>query len=277
MTRGTTPSSQACAQLGASQSEAIVVNPISHFGSTHAPSGSGASCIAIGLESWGGTAGRSPEPMPSLRDVVLSELHIRALPRRCYPEGAEIIGANVLTRSIYFIVEGRVRLYRLSPAGDEVFYGEIEAGESLVAPPLADGARPTFAQAMADTTAEILSIPQFAKLMVESVVFNRALVSEMSKRIMQLDERLYEATALPMKVRLHAELLRLVSRQPDGTLSITPPPTHQDLALRIGSQREAVSKELARLSRLGIVRYSRSSIVFVDERALRQEIADWTE
>jgi len=82
---------------------------------------------------------------------------------------------------------------------------------------------------------------------------------------------------LPMKVRLHAELLRLARRQPDGLLSIEPPPTHQDLAVRIGSQREAVSKELARLSRLGVVHYNRSSIVLVDEDALRKEITDWTE
>ena len=254
------------------------MNTVPHIDAGHALSLSQASCIASRQpDYWGITQDRSPDAKSSLRNVALSELHIRALPRRCYAEGAEIIGADAQMRSVYFIVEGRVRLYRLSPVGEEVFYSEIGAGDCLVSPPLADGSRPTLAQAMADTTVEILSTQQFVKLMTESVAFNRALVSEMSKRIMQLDRRLYEATALPMKVRLHAELLRLARCQGDGTLSIEPPPTHQDLAVRIGSQREAVSKELARLSRLGVLRYSRSSIALVNEHALRKEIADWME
>jgi CRP-like cAMP-binding protein len=168
-------------------------------------------------------------------------------------------------------------LYRLSPAGEEVFYSEIGAGDCVVSPLSGDGTSPTFAQAVADTLVEILSAPQLIKLMSESIAFNRALVAEMSKRIIELDRRLFEATILPMKVRLHAELLRLAHRRPDGMLSIEPPPTHQDLAVRIGSQRETVSKELARLSRLGMLHYSRSSILLVDEHGMRKEIAGWTE
>jgi CRP/FNR family transcriptional regulator, cyclic AMP receptor protein len=95
--------------------------------------------------------------------------------------------------------------------------------------------------------------------------------------MVHLDQRLYEATALPMRVRLHAELLRLARRRDDGALTIVPSPTHQELAFRIGSQREAVSKELARLSRDGVLECSRSSIVVLQEQPIRDEIADWTD
>ena len=43
-------------------------------------------------------------------------------------------------------------------------------------------------------------------------------------------------------------------------LSFRPPPTHQDLAGRIGSQREAVSKELRRLEKDGVIMRGRAAI-----------------
>jgi CRP/FNR family transcriptional regulator, cyclic AMP receptor protein len=92
-----------------------------------------------------------------------------------------------------------------------------------------------------------------------------------------LDQRLYETSVMPMKVRLHAELLRISRRRRDGALIISPPPTHQDLACRIGSQREAISKELKRLETGGVIARGRTVIHLVREDVLREEIADWND
>jgi CRP-like cAMP-binding protein len=80
-----------------------------------------------------------------------------------------------------------------------------------------------------------------------------------------------------MKVRLHAELLRVSRRRRDGALIICPLPTHQDLASRIGSQREAVSKELKRLERDGVIMRGRATVHVVREGVLRQGITDWND
>jgi CRP-like cAMP-binding protein len=109
------------------------------------------------------------------------------------------------------------------------------------------------------------------------MLFNQALVWELSDQMVDLDRRLYEGSVMPMKVRLHAELLRISRRRRDGALIISPPPTHQDLACRIGSQREAVSKELRRLERDGVIMRGRAAIQLVREGVLRQEIADWND
>ena len=123
-------------RFGSTQRGVVAMNTIPHIGAAHALSLSRAPCIASHqLDHWSSTQDRSPDATPSLRNVALSELRIRALPQRCYPEGTEIIGADAQTRSVYFIVEGRVRLYRLSPVGEEVFYSEIGAGDCLVSPP----------------------------------------------------------------------------------------------------------------------------------------------
>ncbi len=203
----------------------------------------------------------------SLRDVVLLELQVASLPRNHYRAGAVILAPDIEAQPACFcIVKGRVRLYWISPIGEEIYYDELGPGD-CVKPILSSGEdhRPMFARTLIDTTVEILSETACTELMERSLPFNKALVRDLSRRIAYLDRRLYEATALPMKVRLQTELLRLAQRQSDGTLAIRPPPTHRDLAIKIGSQREAVSKELARLARDGMLRRTRTAIVLLQE------------
>jgi CRP-like cAMP-binding protein len=109
------------------------------------------------------------------------------------------------------------------------------------------------------------------------MLFNQILVRELSDQMADLDRRLYESLVMPMRVRLHAELLRISRRRRDGTLIISPPPTHQDLASRIGSQREAVSKELKRLERDRVITRGRAVIHLVREDVLRKEITNWND
>lgn len=203
-----------------------------------------------------------------MRDVALSELQMPSLQRRSYRAGALIMAPDTEAQwACFCIVKGRVRRYWLSPIGEEIFYDELEAGDCLRSiSHVSEDRGPMFAQALVDVEVEALPTAAFTMLMERSLAFNKVLVQDMSKQIMHLDRRLYEAMALPMKVRLQAELIRLAQRQPDGTLAIRPPPTHQVLAVRIGSQREAVSKELARLHRAGILEYNRSSIVLQKHR-----------
>jgi CRP/FNR family transcriptional regulator, cyclic AMP receptor protein len=220
--------------------------------------------------------GRAPDAMKQLmRDIAIAELGIGSLTRQTYPAGTLMMSPDAEVRSVCFIVSGRVRLYRLSPTGEQIFYDELGVGDCLSELAFIGDHKPAFAQAVADTTVELLPKSDFSRLIERCAAFTKALVTNMSKRMVHLDQRLYEATALPMRVRLHAELLRLARRRGDGALNITPAPTHQELAFRIGSQREAVSKELARLSRDGVLKCSRSSIVVVQEQPIRDEIADW--
>jgi CRP-like cAMP-binding protein len=109
------------------------------------------------------------------------------------------------------------------------------------------------------------------------MAFNRILVRDIIHQAADLDQRFYETSVMPMKVRLHAELLRISRRRRDGALIISPPPTHHDLAGRIGSQREAVSKELKRLERDGVIMRGRAAIQLIREDVLRNEITEWND
>jgi CRP-like cAMP-binding protein len=214
----------------------------------------------------------------SLREVVLAELNLPSLPRRRVSAGTLIMQPEATIESLYFIMDGKIRLYRLAPTGEEVFQGELGPGDSLKCPRiLCQHECHTFAEAIVDSTLEVLPKPLFERLQRHSMAFNQMLVREIVHQAADLDQRFYETSVMPMKVRLHAELLRISRRRRDGVLVVSPPPTHQDLACRIGSQREAVSKELKRLEDEGVIIRRRAAIELTRESLLREEITDWND
>ena len=220
--------------------------------------------------------GTLENPRASLREVVLAELKLPSLPRKRVAAGTLVMRPETAIESLYFVMDGRIRLYRLAPTGEQVFQGELGPGDCLKCPKiLGHHECHAFAEAIIDTTLEVLSKPLFDHLRRDSVHFNQILVRELSDQMADLDRRLYESSVMPMKVRLHAELLRIARRRRDGALIISPPPTHLDLACRIGSQREAVSKELKRLEREGVITRSRAAIHLAREDVLKEEIMDW--
>jgi CRP/FNR family transcriptional regulator, cyclic AMP receptor protein len=73
--------------------------------------------------------------------------------------------------------------------------------------------------------------------------------------IRALTTRVYEFSTLAVNNRIQAELLRLANLAPQGSNAarIAPAPTHGDIASRVSSHREAVTRELNRLSRIGVI------------------------
>lgn len=214
----------------------------------------------------------------SLRELVLAELKLPSLPRMRVSSGTLIMRPEAATENLYFVRDGRIRLYRLAPTGEQVFQGELGPGDSLKCPKIiCQRECHVFAEAIVDSTLEVLSKARFYRLLGESIAFNQVLMREIIQQATNLDQRLYETSVMPMKVRLHAELLRISRRRRDGALIISPPPTHQDLAGRIGSQREAVSKELKRLETDDVIARGRTVIELKREDVLRKEITGWND
>jgi CRP/FNR family cyclic AMP-dependent transcriptional regulator len=94
-------------------------------------------------------------------------------------------------------------------------------------------------------------------------------------RIRSLNHLLSEHAYLTAVERLYAELLRLSRPRAghEGQRSISPPATQQDLAERIGSRREVVSRALRRLEKDGLVEKTRGALVLTDPGALNRRIS----
>jgi CRP-like cAMP-binding protein len=94
-----------------------------------------------------------------------------------------------------------------------------------------------------------------------------------------LSDRVIEYGLLPVPTRIKLELFRLAQRQMRGPNSaeIHPAPTHMEIASRVATHREAVTRELRRLAKSGIVVRQGRRLLIADLDALRSSLGDLQE
>jgi DNA-binding GntR family transcriptional regulator len=83
-------------------------------------------------------------------------------------------------------------------------------------------------------------------------------------------------STLGVKNRIHAELLRLAQRKmKDGkTAVISPAPTHADIASRVSTHREAVTRELNQLAHIGLLERRPGALFVADVPTLARMVEE---
>ena len=183
-------------------------------------------------------------------------------------------------QTIYFVLAGRVRASYISEDGKEIALADIGAGDCFGEFSVIDGG-PTSAAVTATEDSRIASLSRarFEELLGENRPFVQALLRHLVTKSRQRTRRIVEFSALPVSLRVRAELLRLA--QPDkadqdrGT--IEHPPTQTELANFISSHREAVAREMASLIRTGMVVRSDGRLVIRSLSELRASVFGTTE
>ena len=81
-----------------------------------------------------------------------------------------------------------------------------------------------------------------------------------------LSERIFEFSTLAVKNRIHSELLRLAreGEREGKTARISPAPTHADIASRISTHREAVTREPNDLTKAGLLKRDGRTLIISD-------------
>ena len=76
--------------------------------------------------------------------------------------------------------------------------------------------------------------------------------------------------------RIHAELLRITKNNSikDGSATITPVPTHADIANRVSTHREAVTRELNELEHKGLIERQTDIWIINDVERLHRMVHD---
>jgi CRP-like cAMP-binding protein len=118
-----------------------------------------------------------------------------------------------------------------------------------------------------------MAAASFMELATTSPIVARRLMQVLTARIRTGNARLVEHSALTIRYRLFAELLREARprRSGDG-LIISPPPVQSTLAARIGARREAVSREIAQLLRDKVLERTPGGLVILTPDALREAV-----
>ena len=114
----------------------------------------------------------------------------------------------------------------------------------------------------------------FRELMQSEPAVALALLPQLVTKIRALTTRVYEFSTLAVSNRIQAELLRLASLAPRAGKGarIAPAPTHTEIASRVSTHREAVTRELNRLSRTGLIERAESALVVNDVERLAEMV-----
>ena len=214
-------------------------------------------------------------PRCSLAGItVFKDLSPQALERieqqctwRGYTAGKLIVDYLSLSDDVFFITEGSVRIALYSPDGRTVSFRDLGPGAVFGEYSAIDG-NPRSASIAARTSCLVASMPAviFQELLQSEPAVVGALLSQLAMTMRALITRVYEFSTLAVNNRIQAELLRLASLgvQEGRSARIAPVPTHAEIANRISTRREAVARELNRLSRIGIVDQKGRTLVVKD-------------
>lgn len=209
----------------------------------------------------------------------------QAYGKRClwkdYEAHELIIDIDEETTDVRFVITGLVRVINRFSAGKEVILGEMSPGDFFGELSAFDGeTRSANVTALYKTSICVMPQNVFLELVRSSDEINLKVIRVLTQRIRTLNMRLAEQSFLQAKHRLYAELLRLSKpRAADPSQrSVSPPPTQKELAERIGTRREVVSRELNALQKQGIFEKSRGALILKDVSELQKRISDaWDE
>ncbi len=191
---------------------------------------------------------------------------------------AWVVDAHSHDTDVFFVLHGHVRVV-VSAAGRDTILRDIREGAffgELAA--LDNQPRAAGIQAVTDCLLARMPAAVFRRTVHEHPDFCDQVMAVLVGQVRMLANRANEHTGLTMKQRLVAELLRL-SRPTASSDShvVTPPPTHAELAQRVSSHREAVTRQLSALERAGLIARRRGAIALLDTGRMQRMVTENTE
>jgi CRP/FNR family transcriptional regulator, cyclic AMP receptor protein len=227
------------------------------------------------------TLSKRKQPNYSLGQIAilatLSKESLGSLERRCawrsYERGESIVAYLDASDDVFFIVSGEVKVTIYSHAGKAVSFSIMSPGEIFGEYPAIDrGPRSASVEARTDCLVASLPAEAFRELLRTEHGVAQALLPQLVRKIRALTTRVYEFSTLAVKNRIQAELLRLARlAHGDGRRArIVPAPTHSEIASRVATHREAVTRELNRLARMGLIERTSGALVVEDVERLAE-------
>jgi CRP/FNR family transcriptional regulator len=180
-----------------------------------------------------------------------------------FPSGTTVFDERQPCRGFPFILDGAIRVVKVSASGRELPLYRVTAGENcIITSSCLLGHADYNARGVTDgpTTLALLPNKLFDEMLTEPA-FRDFVFSLFSERMAELMQLVEEVAFHKLDQRLAALLLgkgRLVQA------------THQQLADELGSVREMVSRLLKRFEEQGLVRLGREQVEVLDPAGLRR-------
>ncbi len=207
-----------------------------------------------------------------LDSLDLAALAARTVERRL-KQGEILFMAGDPAGGLYVVVEGSIRAYRVSADGREQILHVESAGATLGEVPVFDeGCYPSTTAAEEDSTLLFIKKRDVLNLCFERPRISVAALKLLARRVRNCAALVESLSLRDVDRRLAALLCAEASdhsRRSGSSVTFELALTHQQIAARIGSVREVVSRALARLQQGGLIQMDGRHITIPDEKGLR--------
>jgi|RhiMethySRZTD1v2_1073278.scaffolds.fasta_scaffold74447_3 CRP-like cAMP-binding protein len=206
---------------------------------------------------------------------------LEALAQQCrwrrFTDGQRVVSREAQDRDVYLIIAGRVRATAFSTTGRQVTYRDIRAGDWFGDLAAIDGrARSADIEALEDTVVASMSPVVFRKLVHEHPTVCDCVLDRLVGLVRDLTERIFEFSTLGVQNRVHTELLRLAHEAGihGNVARLQPAPKHADIAGKVSTYREQVTRELSAMVKQGLLQRDSGALVIPDVARLERIVAE---
>ncbi|VAW82044.1 cAMP-binding proteins - catabolite gene activator and regulatory subunit of cAMP-dependent protein kinases [hydrothermal vent metagenome] len=166
---------------------------------------------------------------------------------RTHPKNTIVLSEGDTSASLYVILSGRVKIYLDDENGKEVTINHQSAGEYFGELSLIDDSERSASVVTVEKSAfAIISKSAFRRVLTENPDIAIHLLEDLAQRVRNLTGNVKTLALSDVYGRLSKLLLSLAVER-DGVLVVAEHLTQQDIANRIGSSREMVSRILKEL------------------------------
>ncbi len=200
----------------------------------------------------------------SLPPDELAELAALARPVRL-PAHQVVFSQGDQADAFYLVAHGRVRVFKVLRDGRAVTLRHVGAGETFGEAALFAAAYPAFAQTMDEAQLYRIRLEPFRRLLAQRPDLALNLLAAQAHLMVLLSQRV-EELLLPVPARLARYLLDLSTQQ--GKADLRLPVPKRELANRLGTVPETLSRALTQLARSRLVKRRGETIEILDPEGL---------
>jgi len=212
----------------------------------------------------------------ALDGAEIAALAQRAMVRH-FSAGEVLFSEGEPCAGLYVVAVGRVRIFKTSPTGREQVLTMEGPGSSLAELPVFDGGSyPASAAAAEESQLLFVSRNDFRACCLDHPEVSLKVLQVVGARLRRLVGIIEELSFTSLRHRLIAWLLREAQAQGSMTaegMVFELGMSHQEIAAHIGTVRELVSRNLARLQAQGLIHVQGRKITILNRERLETDLA----
>jgi CRP/FNR family transcriptional regulator len=209
-----------------------------------------------------------------LTDAETSALAAR-VSRRKFDRGELLFNEGDMCEGLFLVAAGKVRIFKMSPAGREQILSIEGPGSSIAELPVFDGGTyPASASALENAEVLFISRKDFQNFCREHPDVALKVISVVGSRLRRLVGIIEELSFTTVRQRVISLVVRLaltVGEPSNGGIRVELTKSHQDLASELGTVRELISRNLGRLQAEGFIEVDGRNIFVKDLDGLKRE------